>query len=119
MSGTVTIQYTNATLTANVANIDVSGGGTYMLAQNNALDLNGTFTFSGLRITSGAISFQNTSTGVAINGTVTVQVDCPVGDPTITASNFSGSATVQWPSSGSGFETLTPGQPITLSSFQN
>ena len=118
--GLVTITYTNATFTANVANIVVGSGGAFVLTQNQSLALNGSFTFSGFTVTTGAISFENTSQGVAVSGTVAVQINATQGDPQITANNFSGSATVSWPSSGTGgFEALTPGVSITLTDFEN
>lgn len=121
MSGLVTIQYTNSTLTANVATVIVGGGGAYTLTPNQSLTLNGTFTFSSLQVSTSTIAIDNTSQGVAINGSVAIQVSAASGDPTITANNFSGSATVSWPSStpGGGFEQLTPGVPISLTGFIN
>ena len=121
MSGLITIQYQNATLAADVANIIVGSGGVFQLTSNQSLSLNGTFSFSGFSVTTTAISIDNTSTGVSINGSVSVQINAAHGDPSITANNFSGTATVTWPSStpGGGYQQLTPGDPLTLTGFIN
>jgi len=121
MSGLVTIQFTNGTFTANVATIIVGGGGAYTLTPNQSLALNGQFSFSTFTVSTNAIAVDNVSQGVSVNGSIAIQVSAPGGDPTITANNFSGSATVTWPSStpGSGFEQLLPGNQISLTGFIN
>ena len=118
MAGQITINYTSATLTAGAASIGVQNGH-FVLAQNQALNLNGTFTFNQFKVTTSQIEFINNATGVTINGEVQVQIDAGNGDPTLTVSNFSGNATVTWPSSGSGYGELMPSQPLVLSGFIN
>jgi hypothetical protein len=114
---TIELNYQNATLSANTAVISVGHGGSFTLARNEFLSINGTFTFATLNISSGAISFYNTASGTSVNGTVSIPVTA-TQDPTITASNFSGTVTLSWPSSeGPQYQQLSPGDPITLTGF--
>ncbi|HXC55139.1 MAG TPA: hypothetical protein VNU97_07585 [Rhizomicrobium sp.] len=117
-TGNITIQYQNATFTTTAASI-VIGNGTCVLGSNSYFSMSGTFTFSTLNVSSGLISIDNTSPGIAANGTVTIPLSAPGGAPTITANNFSGTAIVTWPTTNQGpqNEQLTPGQQITLNNF--
>jgi hypothetical protein len=80
--------------------------------------LNGTFTFNTFSVSSGGVSFFNGSTGAAVSGSIAIPVTGTSGDPTITVSNFSGTAQAQWPSkSGPKEQPLSPGDELTLTGF--
>lgn len=118
MASSITMQYQNATFTATNATTVVQNG-SFELTQTDFLQMNGTITFNALNISSGTIGFYNSATGAAISGTIVVPV-AKAGsvDPAITANNFQGTCTLSWPStSGPQYQTLSPGDPITLTGY--
>lgn len=120
MSGKVTVTYSTATLSSTSSNI-VVGGGSIVLTANSPLELQGTIPFNGLYITETVITLDNPATGASINGTIAFELDAPGGAPTIDASNFSGTVSVNWPQTtgAPGNQPLSPGDALTLSNFQN
>lgn len=120
MTGIVEVQYQNATFTANTASIVVGNGGKVELSNNGSFSLEGSFVFSTLSVSSGAVNFYNSSTGTSVNGNVKLPITSSGnGDPTITANNFSGSVELQWPTKNSGtqYQQLSSGESITLTDF--
>ncbi|MGK6319615.1 hypothetical protein [Sphingomonas sp. DT-204] len=120
MTAIVTVTYSQGdTFTDNNATIKVGNGGKVALDINNALGMNGTFSFSEFSVSSGGISFYNGSTGTPVSGSVTIPISSGGhGNPTITVSNFSGTAQANWPStSGPKQEPLSPGNELTLTDF--
>lgn len=112
----VTINYQNATLTATTSSIMVSNG-TIGLSVSDALSLSGTISFSSLYITSGAVSF-NVESGAIFNAAVNIPVSAGGSDPLLEVTNFAGSVFVTWPTSGGlQTQTLSPGDPLTLSGY--
>jgi hypothetical protein len=121
MTATISIQYESATFTANTSTVTVGNGGTFQLTDNQFLSLAGTFTFSTLSLSKSLISFYNNSQGTAVNGTASLPVSATTGlDPTIVANNFAGTVILSWPSKqGPQYQTLSPGDQITLTGFTN
>jgi hypothetical protein len=107
------------TFTSTLASTTISNG-SFGISNTDFISFNGTFAVTQLNISSGLISFENNSAGVAVSGTITIPVTSSGGDPSITADGFSGTAQVNWNSTtGPKFATVLPGNPTTLSNFQN
>jgi hypothetical protein len=119
MTSPITIQYQGAQFTADSATITIGNGGSFQLTNNEYLSFNGSFTFNALNISSGSIDIYNSTQGVSVSGEIVVPaVSGGGGDPTITANNFQGSATVSWPSNqGPQYQQLSSGDAITLTGF--
>ena len=112
--GSITIDFSNATLTSPTCSIQLSGG-YFALSPDSALGLSGA-AFDSLAASTGAIDF-STATGTAF--TAAVQADiASSGVPSITVTNFSGFASVTWPTAdGWGRQPLTAGEPMELDGF--
>jgi hypothetical protein len=81
--------------------------------------MSGTIPFTNLSIASGAISIDG-QPGATVNGNISFPVKMTGNAPTITVTNFSGTATMSWPSnSGGGVQPVAPGDPVTLNGFRN
>lgn len=117
MTASIEIQFQNATATANTVAISVMNG-IFQLESNAYLTMNGTFSFDALMISTGSLSISNWSTGDVLNGQIDIPVNSQSGMPSITVSNFSGTVTINWPTTvGPQFQQLMPGDPITLTDF--
>jgi hypothetical protein len=118
MAGIVTLTFQNAKFTGSTCSISVSGG-TIVLEAGPSLSLSGTIPFTNLSIASGAISIDG-QPGSTVNGNIGFPVNMTGNEPTITVTNFSGTATISWPSNtGGGVQQVPPGDPVTLNGFRN
>jgi hypothetical protein len=113
MAGIVTLTFQMAQFTGTTA-ISVDGG-TIVLQAGPSLSLSGNIPFTNLSITSGAIDI-NGQAGETVNGNISFPVNATSNAPTITVSNFSGMANINW---GMESQPVSSGDPITLNGFSN
>jgi hypothetical protein len=120
MTGAVAIEFKAATFTADTVGITVGNGGAFALDQLMLLTIFGTIPFEAFNVSTHSILIYNTWSGASATGWIKIPlVAGGGGDPTINATNFSGAATISWSSNaGSQNQTLTPGDPITLTDFE-
>jgi len=114
-SSAVQVQYqTGCTFNATTATIQISNGSIQVGA--NTVQLNGTFNFSTFVVASTQIVFDNNSPSATVSGMVSIPVVPNGQDPSITVSNFTGQAQVNWTVDGNPkYAPLSPGDPVVLS----
>jgi hypothetical protein len=119
MAGIVSLRFQGAKFTGSTFSIAV-GGGAIVVETNPSLSLSGNIPLTGLSIASGAISI-NGQAGATVNGNINFPVNITGGGaPTVTVNNFSGPATISWPSnSGPQVQSVASDVPIILSGFSN
>ena len=120
MAGLITLSFQMAKFTGSTSSITVGGGTIVLQAQaNQSLAMLGTFPFANLSVTSGAISIEG-QPGATVNGNISFAVNATSNAPTVTVTNFGGTASMSWPSNaGGGFRVVSPGDPVTLDGFSN
>ena len=116
MATVFSIQFQGATFNATTS-ITVQRG-TFELESNPSFSLTGTFPFQSLSLSSSSIDFTNEQPA-AVDGTINIPLNAPAGgNPIITVINFSGAATMRWPSmQGWQLQSFDPGEPIILGWF--
>ena len=116
MTTIISIQFEGATFNATTS-ITVQRG-TFVLESDPSFSLSGTFPFQSLNLSSSSISFTNEQPGAA-DGTINIPLSAPAGgNPIIVVTNFSGAATISWPSiEGPQTQSFDPGDPQILGWF--
>jgi hypothetical protein len=116
MAGTVYLTFDSAEIYGGTFVISVEEG---TIVLDPSLSFSGTIPFNVLSIGTGAIRIDAAESAV-VNGSFGFAINAPGGAPTITVTNFIGTATINWPtSSGTQSQPLPRGEPIILPGFQN